>query len=230
MSGISRSNDPGNPLACPAGNHFMAEIKWDIKRGADIYRQVFDSRLKRWIFAGKIKPGEVVVWRAGFSGWRRPEEIEELIPYFRRYERRQLRKIKRRKPQPGGLIEKTRIKNILIIDDEKDLCRLLGDILNAHGYNVTFAHTKKDAFRSLKRQIPDLVFCDLKLPDGDGRKILSKIRKISPGTMVSVITAYGSEEVRDEARRLGACSVIDKPFSEEAILGKIKEFCKAGAN
>jgi len=74
----------------------MVEIKWDIKRGADVYRQVFDSRLKSWISTGKIKPGEVVVYRSGFSGWRKPEELNEIIPYFRRYEKAQLRRIKRR--------------------------------------------------------------------------------------------------------------------------------------
>ncbi|MDP2831678.1 MAG: response regulator, partial [Candidatus Omnitrophota bacterium] len=215
---------------------------------------------------GKIKPGEVVVYRSGFSGWRKPEELNEIIPYFRRYEKAQLRKIKRRKlitkaftplettGQPikrkmslTGLPEKTQInpvrntefsreenkisngvKNILIIDDEKDLCQLLGDILSSHNYNVQFAHTKKNALSSLKEQTPDMVFCDLKLPDGDGMKILSKIKKISPGTIVNIITAYGSDETRDEAKRLGAYSFIDKPFSEEDILGNIREFCKAG--
>ncbi|MFA4889767.1 MAG: response regulator [Candidatus Omnitrophota bacterium] len=236
----------------------MLEIKWDIKRGADVYRQVFDSRLKSWISTGKIKPGEVVVYRSGFSGWRKPEELNEIIPYFRRYEEAQLRKInphtkdfgvgvKRRKPARSILPEKTQInpvrntealtgkdkisngvKNILIIDDEKDLCELLGDSLSSHDYNVRFAHTKKNALSSLKEQTPDMVFCDLKLPDGDGMKILSKIKKISPGTIVNIITAYGSDETRDEAKRLGAHSFIDKPFSEEDILENIKELSKAG--
>ncbi len=208
----------------------MTEIKWDIKRGADVYRQVFDSRLKSWISTGKIKPGEVVVYRSGFSGWRKPEELNEIIPYFRRYEKAQLRKLKRRKPARSTLPEKTQIKNILIIDDEKDLCQLLGDTLSSHDYNVKFAHTKKNALSSLKEQTPDMVFCDLKLPDGDGMKILSKIKKISPGTIVNIITAYGSDEARDEAKRLGAYSFIDKPFSEEDILRNIRKFCKVGAS
>ena len=208
----------------------MAEIRWDIKRSADIYRQILDARLKFWISAGKIKSGDVIVWRSGFSGWRRPEELEELISYFRRYERSQLRKIKRRKPARRAYLQKTQIKNILIIDDEKDLCLLLGDTLSSHGYNVEFAHTKKEALSSLKSQTPDLVFCDLKLPDGDGMRIISKIRKISPSTIVNIITAYGSEEARDEARRLGAHGFIDKPFSEEDILENIREFRKAGVS
>ena len=219
----------------------MAEIKWDIKRGADIYRQVLDNRLKSWISTGKIKPGEVVVWRGGFSGWRRPEELEELIPYFRRYEKGQLRKLKRRKlitkalssriDLPNStrgrvLPEKTQIKNILIIDDEKDLCQLLGDTLSSRGYNVESANTKREAISSLKSRSPDLVFLDLKLPDGDGLKLLSCIKKINPSTTVNIISAYGTEEVRDEARKLGAHRFIDKPFSEEDILRSIRELRK----
>ena len=208
----------------------MAEIRWDIRRGADIYRQISDSRLRRWISTGKIKPGEVVVWRSGFSGWRRPEELEELISYFQRYERVQLRKIRRREPVRKALPEKTQIKNILIIDDEKDLCQLLGDALSSHGYNVECANTKREAMSSLKSRLPDLVFLDLKLPDGDGLRLLSCIKKINPGTTVNIISAYGTEEVRDEARKLGAYGFIDKPFSEEDILRSIRELRKAGAS
>lgn len=225
----------------------MAEIRWDIRRGADIYRQISDDRLRRWISTGKIKPGEVVVWRSGFSGWRRPEELEELISYFQRYERVQLRKIRRREPvrkaltplekatdeersSLTGLPEKTRIKNILIIDDEKDLCQLLGDTLSSHGYKVESANTRREAMSSLKSRLPDLVFLDLKLPDGDGLKLLSCIKKINPGTTVNIISAYGTEEVRDEARKLGAYGFIDKPFSEEDILRSIRELRKAGAS
>jgi len=207
----------------------MVNIKWDIKRGADIYRQVFDGRLKSWISTGKIKRGEAAVIRSGFSGWRKPEELKELIPYFKRYERAELRKLKIRKPARNGGLEKNGVKSILIIDDEKDLCLLLGDALSSHGYNVKSVHTKKEAMSSLKTQAPDLVYCDLKLPDGDGMKILSKIKSISPRTIVSMITAHGSEQTRDEARILGAHSFIDKPFNEEDILENIKELSNAGA-
>ena len=201
----------------------MAEIRWDIRRGSDIYRQISDSRLRHWISTGKIKPGEVVVWRSGFSGWRRPEELEELISYFQRYERVQLRKIRRREPVRKALPEKPRIKNILIIDDEKDLCQLLGDTLSSSGYNVECANTKREAMSSLKSRLPDLVFLDLKLPDGDGLRLLSCIKKINPSTTVNIISAYGTEEVRDEARKFGAYGFIDKPFSEEDILRSIRK-------
>ena len=103
------------------------------------------------------------------------------------------------------------------------MCRLLGDTLSSRGYNVEFANTKREAMSRLKSQSPDLVFLDLKLPDGDGLKLLSCIKKINPGTTVNIISAYGTEEVREEARKLGVFGFIDKPFTEEDILMSIIE-------
>ncbi|OGV98350.1 MAG: hypothetical protein A3D97_03410 [Nitrospinae bacterium RIFCSPHIGHO2_12_FULL_39_42] len=213
----------------------MAEIRWDIRRGAGIYRQILDSRLRCWISTGKIKPGEVVVWKSGFSGWRKPEELQELTPYFKRYEKAQLRKLKRRKPiiplekatddeqsSLTGLTESSQIKNILIIDNEKDLCKLLSDTLILRRYNAESVTTRKEALRSIKRSLPDLVFLDLKLPDGDGMKLISKIKKLNPDTVVNIISAYGSEDTKEKAMKLGVNRFIDKPFSEQDILRSIR--------
>lgn len=204
----------------------MPEIKWDIKRGAQIYGSVFDARLKGWIATGKIKVGEVLVWRSGFSGWRKPEELEEFQSYFKQWERSQLRKVRRRKRKRlirhRGLEDKE-IKDILIIDDEKDICTLLGDVLTQDGYNVTTANTRREGIACIKRHSPHLVFLDLKLPDGDGLKILSKIKEINPNTRVNIISAYGSEEKKEEARQKGVDMFIDKPFTEEMILNSVRE-------
>jgi len=107
----------------------MAEIKWDIKIGREIYRVVSGSRLQRWISTGKIKPREVLVWRSGFSGWRKPEELKELWPFFKRYEKPQLKKIKRKRSISLVLPSKKR-KDTLVIDDEKNSRWPLSDILN----------------------------------------------------------------------------------------------------
>ena len=204
----------------------MAEIKYDVKRGADIYRQIYGARLENWISTGKIKREEVVVWRSGLSGWRKPEELEELIPFFENWEKRRLRKIKRKGRIRRARPLKMQIKNILIIDDEKDLCELLSDALGSRGYNVAVANTKKEGIASLRREVPDLVFLDLKLPDGDGMKALSKIKRTSPETTVNIISAYGSEERKEEAKKKGAYSFIDKPFTEKEILRNIRQLSK----
>ena len=73
------------------------ELKYDVKRGADIYRAISAPRFRAWISTGYIKRGEVVVWRSGLSGWRKPEELAELTPFFKQWERQQLQEAERKK-------------------------------------------------------------------------------------------------------------------------------------
>lgn len=209
----------------------MEEIKWDIRRGAQIYRVIYDSRLKSWISTGKIKRGETFVWRSGFSGWRKPEELPELAPFFESWETRQLssegEKIKREKRKERVVPQQKPIINILIIDDEKDLCSLLSDALSAKGYYVVTANTRSEGMARIRKESPDLVFLDIKLPDGDGINILSKIRRLCPETIVIIISAYGSEGSKEEAIKKGAHGFIDKPFTERDILRRIM-LCRKG--
>jgi len=207
------------------------EIKYDIRRGADIYRAIYGARLQKWILAGKIKQGEVVVWRSGLSGWRKAEELEELAPFFEQWEKQQLEEAERLKEElilqqqqkkKKKKKRKIKIKNILIIDDEKDLCSLLSEGLTQKNYNVSIANTRKEGIVRLKEKTPDLVLLDLKLPDGDGIKLLPKIKKINPETVVIIVSAYGSEEARQMAKKEGAFTLIDKPFTEEDIFRSIK--------
>ena len=198
----------------------MSEIKYDVKRGADVYRLIYHARLRSWILKGIIKRGEAIVWRSGLSGWRKPEDLEELKPYFREKDKEDLKR-KKQEIKPSSFPKK-RIKNILIIEDEEDLCWLLSNTLKDKGYNVIIANTISEGTACLK-ELPDLVFLDLKLPDGDGMDILPKIKKISSDTLVTVISAYGSEERMEEARAKGVFSFIDKPFTEESILGLISQ-------
>jgi len=208
----------------------MQEIKWDIKRGAGIYRVIYNSRLKSWIATGAIKRGEIMVWRSGLSGFRKPEELPELAPFFSVWEKLQeklaLKRIKQKKSKEQGVPQKRPIRDILIIDDEKDLCSLLSDALSGHGYHVALANTRREGLICLKKAPPDLVFLDLKLPDGDGISVLSKIRQLCPQTIVTIISAYGSEERREEARKKGAYGFIDKPFTEKDILKSIRQVHK----
>ena len=204
----------------------VVEIKYDIKRGADIYRSIYGTRLQTWISTGKIKRGDILVWRSGLSGWRRAEELEELAPFFEKREKIELKRISSRKPRREVLHQRRQIRDILIVDDEKDMCSILQDVLSERKYNVSIANTKKDATAFLRRKLPDLVFLDLKLPDGDGIKLLSKIKKISPRIAINIISAYGSEETKEEAKKKGAYSFIDKPFTERKILDSISRLSR----
>lgn len=204
------------------------EIKWDIKRGAEVYRAIYNPRLQRWISTGKIKSGDVLVWRSGFSGWRKPEELEEFKHYFKE-QAKKYQQVEETKELSIEQIPASRkqIKNILMIEDEKDMCFLLSDALSRRKYNVTVANTKKDAMACFKKELPDLVLLDLKLPNGDGIDVLSKINKIKSDTTVVIITAYGSEEIKKEAKQKGAYSFINKPFVEKEIFKIIRQISKA---
>lgn len=205
----------------------MKEIKYDVRRGADTYRLIYHARLKSWILKGIIKRDEALVWRSGLSGWRKPEELEELKAYFEEREEEYLRR-KKLKERPI-VFPKRRIRNILIIDDEEDLCWLLSNGLKAKGYNISTANTINAGIACLK-EAPDLIFLDLKLPDGDGMDILPEIKRVTRETVVIIISAYGSEERRQDAKKEGVHSFIDKPLTEEKILSVIRQFQKKDEN
>jgi CheY-like chemotaxis protein len=203
----------------------MPELKYDIKRGADTYGLIYHSRLKSWILNGIIKPDEVLVWRSGLSGWRKPEELEELIPFFEQREQARLKREKEELRLKSAPLPKRRIKNILIVDDEEDLCWLLSNALQSKGYNVSAAHSLTKGIACLKKKVPNLVLLDLKLPDGNGMDLLPEIKAVAPQAVVIIISAYGSEEKRAESKHQeGVHGFIDKPFTEERILETIAQF------
>lgn len=199
----------------------MKELKYDIKRGADTYHAILGCRLQGWISSGRIKQGEVLVWRSGLSGWRKAEELEELAPFFKEQEGKPGKVVLGRQNKRRYASGQKAIKKILIVDDEKDLCWLLSDALEQKGYEVTNAHSKRKALASLKEAIPDMVILDLKLPDGDGMGLISKIRQAGPKIVICIASAYGSIKRKEEAKQKGAFNFIDKPFNIEDILKNI---------
>jgi len=200
----------------------MRELKYDVRRGADSYRMIYHSRLKSWILRDIIKRDEALVWRSGLSGWRRPEDLPELKPYFDQREAAAI-ECESLEEGPPFAFPKKDIEAILIVDDEEDLCWLLSTSLTSRGYAVNSANTIREAVACLN-QVPDLIFLDLKLPDGDGMDILPQIEMMTPDAAVVIISAYGSEERRLEAKKKGIHGFIDKPLSEEKILHAIGQF------
>ena len=205
----------------------MREFKYDVRRGADTYSAVYHARLKSWILKGIIKRDEALVWRSGLSGWRKPEELKELKPYFEKREKERLRR--KQAEQAPPLIHKKKIRNILIVDDEEDLCWLLSSALTEKGYNVCTANSIREGIKLLGEK-PDLILLDLKLPDGDGMNMLPVIKAKNRETFVVIISAYGSEDRMVDAEEKGVHSFIDKPFTEEKILQTLNQFQESDTN
>ncbi len=118
------------------------------------------------------------------------------------------------------------IEKVLIVDDELLVRTFLKETLTRKGLDVTVAENGKTAVSLAKDNAFDMVFTDMKMPDITGLDVLKKIKEVSPGTVVVVITAFGSIDNAVEAMRLGAFNYLIKPFSPdtiEAVVEKAKE-------
>ncbi len=103
--------------------------------------------------------------------------------------------------------------NILVVDDEKDICRALNLILSKEGYAVTEAYNGEQAFELIGKQDYDIVLTDIKMEKMDGLELLKRTKEASPSTSVVMMTAFGSEALAVEAMRAGAEDYLKKPFT-----------------
>ncbi len=114
------------------------------------------------------------------------------------------------------------MENILIIDDEKDICLLLEKFLSKKGYKTHSEESGEEGISWLKKNTVDLVICDFKLPDYTGIDILQKIKILSPKTQVIIITGYSDVKIAVEALKKGAFEYVTKPLFPDEILATVK--------
>ena len=111
--------------------------------------------------------------------------------------------------------------SVLIVDDEKNIRLALAMALEPLKLQVEMAALGEEALDKLAEKSYDLILLDMRLPDLDGMKVLSRVGKIWPQTKVIVITAYGSSDMAVEAMILGAADFLPKPFDPEDVRKKI---------
>jgi DNA-binding NtrC family response regulator len=103
--------------------------------------------------------------------------------------------------------------SILVVDDEELLARSCTQILAGEGYRVSSETRGQAALEVVRRQRPDIVLTDLRLPDLDGLALLKEIRQIAPDTLVIMITGFATVNSSVEAIEAGAYDYIPKPFT-----------------
>jgi DNA-binding NtrC family response regulator len=114
-------------------------------------------------------------------------------------------------------------ERLLVIDDEPNMLRLLKTILmDKTGYTVITTNNPLEVHSLLLQETFDLVITDLKMPLVDGIDLIDIIKKIDVHLPIIIITAYGTNEIADEAVKKGAYDFIIKPFRKETILITIK--------
>ena len=113
---------------------------------------------------------------------------------------------------------------ILIVDDEELICwSLKHSFEKEKGYQVNCAYTGNDALQKLNEDQYDIVITDLNLPDVKDFEIVQKIRNVSSGTPVIVISAHLSDPFFDDVMMQGVYKCINKPFEIDDVLVKVKE-------
>jgi len=114
-------------------------------------------------------------------------------------------------------------KTILIVDDDRALLKSLGTILQSKGYAVDTAETGGEAIEMSEAKFYNLALLDIKLPDMEGTKLLTRMHRETPQMMKIIITGYPSLENAVEALNLGADAYTVKPIDPEKLLETVEE-------
>lgn len=111
--------------------------------------------------------------------------------------------------------------NILVVDDEAQITRVLKTTLSARGYAIRTATDGKQALLEMKNWSPDLVITDVRMPNMDGLELCRSIRAESRIPII-VLSVKGEEAIKVEALDAGADDYITKPFSINELLARVR--------
>ncbi len=113
------------------------------------------------------------------------------------------------------------MKRILIIDDDMDMCNLLGRFLQKKGYETEASHSGGKGIAKFKESKFDVVLCDFRLGDKEGREVLKEIKQVDPYAIVIIITGYSDIKTAVDVIKAGAFDYITKPLIPEEVLNVI---------
>jgi DNA-binding response OmpR family regulator len=108
-------------------------------------------------------------------------------------------------------------KKILIVDDEPGIVRLLTLRLKTKGYEVLEAFDGMECVKKAVQEVPDLILLDIKMPQGGGIGAFERLIKLDTTKEIPVIfmTAFPTDDIKTQVRKMGAKDCISKPFISE---------------
>ena len=107
---------------------------------------------------------------------------------------------------------------VLIIDDENQLRGLLARIIGLEGYEVIQADSCKAGLKQVEQQNPDVIICDVRLPDGSGVDLITEMKRLGPLTEIILLTAHGNIPDGVQAIKNGAFDYITKGDDNNKII------------
>ncbi len=109
---------------------------------------------------------------------------------------------------------------ILIIDDEKDICFLISEILKDEEYITISALNSEEALNKFTQNKPDLIILDVWLSNSklDGIELLQKFKKIDPKIPIIIISGHGTVDLAVKSIKNGAYDFLEKPFNSDKLI------------
>jgi CheY-like chemotaxis protein len=131
------------------------------------------------------------------------------------------------RPEVPAIASKNSL-SVLVVEDNRDSADTLAKLLELSGYQVSIAYTAMDGLEAAKRIRPDVVLCDIGLPDSDGFALAEALRQnpITSSTRLIAVTAYGKESDRERSSRVGFALHLVKPVHPGALLHLLEELPK----
>jgi len=111
---------------------------------------------------------------------------------------------------------------ILVVDDNRDFCDGVKDILEIEGHEVLSTYSGQDAVELAQKEHLDLIIMDLVMPRMNGVTAIRLIRKTSPSVHIIVVTGFGEEEIVQEAQQSGINGKFGKPLDFAGLLSYIQ--------
>jgi DNA-binding NarL/FixJ family response regulator len=115
-------------------------------------------------------------------------------------------------------------KKLLLVDDDPNLVLLVKDYLEFRGYEVASANNGREALDSLDHSVPDMIICDVMMPEVDGYGFVADLRKRQDIGWIPVLflSAKGQSQDRIKGLNLGADVYMVKPFEPEELVAQVE--------
>jgi CheY-like chemotaxis protein len=136
------------------------------------------------------------------------------------------------RPEVQAIAPRGKALRVLVVEDNRDSAQMLAKLLEICGYSVSVAYTAMEGLETAKRTRPDVVLCDIGLPDSDGFALAEALHEnpITSSARLVAVTAYGQEKDRERSKRVGFERHLVKPVAPGDLLRVLDDFQAPSAN